>query len=469
MSNKLNPKTGEDTRFDKTAKLPGGMNPAVQSNLQALRRITLACLLWEKNFYTDGISTSAEMQRLIPLCDPHDVAALAIECREQQKLRHTPLFMIVEMCKHPNHCKLVAEVIYRVCTRPDMITDLVALYWKDGKKSLPNQMKKGLAKAFTRFNEYSLAKYNRPKSVKLRDVMFLVHAKPEQGKEELYKKLADNTLETPETWEVLLSASGNKPKIWEKLINEGKIGGLAMLRNLANMKKAGVEIGVINLGLKTLKSTMLLPLDYLKAARMAPEFERQIENAMIESYKNLPKLPGNTLFIVDVSGSMNTLTSGNSTFSRLDQACAMAMLATMQCEKYTLVSTAGDDSRGVGAHMHIAYPTIGFKLADQIVSTKATIGGGGIFTRQCLEWCKEKFGESFDRIIIFSDSQDCDKENKIPKPFAKYNYIVDVSAEKHGVNYRNVWTAEISGWSENFLTFIASMEGLENKFDQQEQ
>ena len=96
------------------------------------------------------------------------------------------------------------------------------------------------------------------------------------------------------------------------------------------------------------------------------------------------------------------------------------------------------------------------------------IGGGGIFTRQCLEWCKDKFKDKkFDRIIIFSDSQDCDyPEKRVPKPFGTYNYIVDVSAHTRGVNYKGVWTAEVSGWSESFITFIAALEGLENKFEE---
>ena len=55
---------------------------------------------------------------------------------------------------------------------------------------------------------------------------------------------------------------------------------------------------------------------------------------MLESYRNLPKLPGKTLFIVDVSGSMGSLTSGRSQFNRMDQACTMAMLAINQCEDY---------------------------------------------------------------------------------------------------------------------------------------
>lgn len=63
------------------------------------------------------------------------------------------------------------------------------------------------------------------------------------------------------------------------------------------------------------------------------------------------------------------------------------------------------------------------------------------------------------RLIVFSDSQDCDRNHKLPKPFAKYNYIIDVSAHTRGVNYQGVWTAEISGWSEHFLRYIASLRG----------
>ena len=202
---------------------------------------------------------------------------------------------------------------------------------------------------------------------------------------------------------------------------------------------------------------------------MNSAFDRDIEDAMIEAYKNLPKLPGKTLFIVDVSGSMGSLTSGNSTFSRMDQACAMAILAANQCEDFELVATAGNDIARIQASEWIQYPKKGFDLATQVMNTRRHIGGGGIFTRQCLEWCKENLkGQKFDRIIIFSDSQDCDYPKKrIPKPFGKHNYIVDVSANTRGVNYKGVWDAEISGWSEHFLTYIAALEGLQNIFEEQ--
>lgn len=468
---KLNPRTKPAPKFD-TERLAGGSGAlaARQSNVALLRRAVLANLLWEDVAYMDGVSVANEIKRLIPLCPAIDVYNIALEARLMQKLRHTPLFIAVEMCKYPEHKLFVKDLLPRIITRADMLTDFLAIYWKDGKKPIANQVKKGLELAFHNFNEYKLAKYDRDAAIKLRDVMFLVHAKPKnQYEQELFKKVADRTLTPPETWEVLLSRGEDKKATWTKLITEKKIGGLAMLRNIANMQRADVDRRIIQQGLANLRSSMLLPLDFWKAARMNPKFDRDIEDAMIEAYKNLPKLPGKTLFIVDVSGSMGYLTSGNSTFNRMDQACAMAILAANQCEDYELVATAGNDGSRIQASEWIRYPKRGFALAPQIMDTRKRIGGGGIFTRQCLEWCKSKFSDKkFDRIIIFSDSQDCDyADRRIPKPFGTYNYICDVSAHTKGVNYKGVWTAEISGMSEHFLTYIAALEGLENKFEEE--
>ena len=471
MCSKLNPRLKPAPKFEGT-QLAGGYGAlaARQSNVAVLRRAVLANLLWEDVAYMDGEKVADEIKRLIPLCPAEDVYNIALEARLMQKLRHTPLFIAVEMCKYPEHKLFVKDLLPKIITRADMLTDFLAIYWKDGKHPICNQAKKGLALAFHNFNEYKLAKYDRDAAIKLRDVMFLVHAKPRnQYEQELFNKVAERTLTPPETWEVMLSRGDDKKATWTKLITEGKIGGLAMLRNIANMQKANVGRKTIQDGLKTLRSSMLLPLDFWKAARMNPAFERDIEDSMIEAYKNLPKLPGKTLFIVDVSGSMGSLTSGDSQFSRMDQACAMAILAANQCEDYELVATAGNDGSRRNASEWIEYPRRGFALAPQIMGTRHRIGGGGIFTRQCLEWCKDKFKDKkFDRIIIFSDSQDCDyPEKRVPKPFGTYNYIVDVSAHTRGVNYKGVWTAEVSGWSESFITFIAALEGLENKFEEQ--
>lgn len=467
---KINPSLKKTSKFEEE-RLAGGSGAlaAKQSNTALLRRAVLANLLWEDVAYMDGMKVAEEIQRLIPLCPAIDVYNIAIEARTMQKLRHTPLFIAVEMCKYPEHKMFVQDLLPQIITRADMLTDFLAIYWKDGKKPIANQAKKGLAKAFHNFNEYKFAKYDRDAAIKLRDVMFLCRPKPEnQYEQDLFKKVADRTLATPETWEVLLSTGKDKKESWTKLITEGKIGGLAMLRNIANMRRANVDKKVINEGLEKLKSSMLMPLDFLKAFRMNPEFGRQIEDAMINSYSNLPKLKGKTLFIVDVSGSMGARMSEKSDFTGYDAACAMAMLAANQCEDYEIVCTAGDDYTHTGAHRHISYPQKGFGIFGQIREANMHIGRGGIFTRQCLEWCNDKFkGQKFDRIIVFSDSQDCDfLERRTPKPFGTYNYICDISAHTKGVNYRGAWTAEISGFSEHFITFIAATEGIQNTFEE---
>lgn len=468
---KINPSLKPTPKVDVRSRLAGGSGAfaATQSNIALLRRAVLANLLWEDIAYMDGASVAAEISRLIPLCKPEDVHALAIEARIQQKLRHTPLFIAAEMCKHEGTKSYVSQTLPAIITRADMLTDFLALYWGKKKHPIAAQAKKGLAAAFHNFNEYKLAKYDRDAAIKLRDVMFLCRPKPRNEYEEkLFKKVADRSLATPDTWEVALSTGKDKKETWTRLINEGKIGGLAMLRNINNMKKAGVDRKVIAKGLETLKSAMLLPMNFLQAARMNPEFEREIEDAMLASYANLPKLKGRTLFIVDVSGSMTAQMSAKSDLSRMDAAMAMAMLAASQCEDYELVCTAGSDARRVQASEHIKYPKKGFGLFGQIKQAYARLGNGGIFTRQCLEWCKENVGANFDRIIVFSDSQDCDwPDKRIPKPFGKFNYICDVSANTRGINYRGVWDAEITGFSENFLTFIGAYEGLANMFDEQ--
>ena len=474
---KLNPsarvaKTRTAKEVFDSERLAGGkgMYAAKQDEFALLRRAVLANLLWEDIAYMDGMSVAEQIKQLVPLCVPQDVARLTIEARKVQKLRHTPLFLAVEMAKYPDHNALLDVVLPEIITRADMLTDFLALYWKDGKCPITNKIKKGLAKAFDNFDEYQFAKYNRDNQIKIRDVMFLTHPKAKNNEQEvLFNKIASNTLETPDTWEVALSSGADKLQTWIRLIESRKIGGLAMLRNLSNMVSAKVPENIIKKGIENISSSMLLPLDFYKAANHNEAFKKDIEKAMIKAYSHLPKLKGKTLFIIDVSGSMGSLVSGKSQATRLTAAIAMAMLASNQCEDYTLVATAGNDWKHIGAHEVIQNPSKGFDLFNQIKEVYRRLGGGGIFTRQCLDWCRERFyGVDFERIIIFSDSQDCDNVKTLPSPFGKYNYICDVSSHTKGINYKGIWTSEITGFSENFLSYIAANEGLMNLFNSSE-
>lgn len=438
---------------------------AKQTPYMQLRLCVLANLLWEKNAYIDGESVTNKISELIPLCNAQDVANLAVEARKIQKLRHTPLYIVSEMLKNDDMRPLVKDVLPVICTRADMITDMLAIYWKDGKKPLPNALKIGLAKSFYNFNEYQFAKYDRNAPIKLRDVMFMCHPKPRNAKErELFNKIAGRTLEIPETWETMLSSGKDKKETWEYLITSNKIGNLAMLRNVRNMMNADVDKSIIKQGIKNMNSSMILPLDFMKANRLTNNvFERELEDKMLNSYKDISKLPGKSLLVIDVSGSMAASISYGSIFTRYDVAAALITLASFKCEDYDIVLTAGNDSTCVEKHIVDKYAPIGFDLGNYLNSSTNKVGYGGIFTAQCINSLKNELKDKYERIIVFSDSQDVDVAHgsKVkPQVFGKYNYIVNVGSHTNSIAYNGIWDAEIAGWSEHFLDYIAAYEEL---------
>ena len=168
-----------------------GGAPAHQlSNEVQLRRLVLACMLRENEFYKDSFEIVGRIAELVPKVEPELVAALAIEAREHMKLHDVPLLLVREMARHTTHRRLVAETLERVIQRADELCEFVAIYWKDGRVPLSGQVKKGLAAAFPKFDECQLAKYDRCGPIKLRDVLFLCHAKPRDDKQAgVWKKL----------------------------------------------------------------------------------------------------------------------------------------------------------------------------------------------------------------------------------------------------------------------------------------
>src|ERR1700760_1287745 len=120
---------------------------------QQLRRSVLACMLWENEFYEDGVAIAGRIRELVPKVEAAKVAALAVEARTAMKLRHAPLLLVREMARHATHRALVAETLARVIQRADELAEFVAIYWSSGKQPLSGQVKKGLAAAFTRFDE----------------------------------------------------------------------------------------------------------------------------------------------------------------------------------------------------------------------------------------------------------------------------------------------------------------------------
>ncbi len=78
--------------------------------------------------------------------------------------------------------------------------------------------------------------------VTLRDVLFFCHAKRKDAVQEaVWKKLVENTLKPPDTWEVALSAGKDKRENFERLLREDTLSGQAVLRSLRPMLASGAD------------------------------------------------------------------------------------------------------------------------------------------------------------------------------------------------------------------------------------
>jgi len=407
---------------------------------QQLRRSLMACLLWEDTFYEDGISIAERIAYLVPLVAPDTVSGMAIEARERMKLRHAPLWVVREMAKQPKHKGLVAETLSRVIQRADELAEFVALYWKDGRQPLSKQVKKGLAQAFTKFDAYQLAKYNRDGAVKLRDVLFLCHAKPKDKEQEaIWKQLIDGSLPAPDTWEVNLSTGKDKKATWERLLAENKLGGLALLRNLRNMAGSKVDESLVFAALDRMKTARILPFRFIAAAKHAPQWESRIERAMLKCLEGREKLPGKTVLLIDVSGSMNWEISAKSDLKRYDAANGLAILARELCEQVAIYSFSNSVVRIPDRH--------GFALRDAITNSQFH---GGTWLGNAVKHINAS--EQYDRLIVLTDEQSHDT---VPNPKGK-GYVINVASYKNGVGY-GAWT-HIDGWSEAVIDYIFEYE-----------
>jgi 60 kDa SS-A/Ro ribonucleoprotein len=403
-----------------------------------LRRSVLACMLWEDQFYEGGVEIAKRIAELVPKVEASRVAALAIEAREQMKLRHVPLLLVREMARLKSHREFVGETLARIVQRADELSEFLAIYWKDGRAPLSKQVKRGLAASFPNFDEYALAKYNRDNLVKLRDVLFLCHAKPrEEAQALLWKRLIAGELVTPDTWEVALSSGAEKRESWERLLRERKLGALALLRNLRNMKDAEVDENLIYDALRAMKTDRVLPFRFLAAARYAPQWEEALEQAMFECVAGKQKLKGKTVLLVDVSGSMIATLSKRSEMLRTDAAYGLAVLLREICESVSVYSFSNELKRVASRR--------GFALRDAIEASQAH---SGTYLGKAIG----EIREIYDRIVVITDEQSHDA---IPSPKAQ-GYVINVASYKNGVGYGK-WM-HIDGWSESVIEYIRELE-----------
>jgi len=268
----------------------------------------------------------------------------------------------------------------------------------------------------------------------------LCHAKPLDAEQiQLWKRLIEGELKAPDTWEVALSSGADKKEAWERLLREKKLGGLALLRNLRNMKEVGVDEAAVLAGITAMNSARVLPFRFLAAGRHAPQWEEALEVAMLSSLAQQEKLPGRTVLLVDISGSMTAPLSRRSEMLRTDAAYGLAILLRGICEKAAVFTFSND--------LVEVPPRRGFALRDALDSSQPH---NGTYLGRALE----KIDQKYDRIIVITDEQ---AHDRVPGPRGR-GYMVNVASAKNGVGY-GAWT-HIDGWSEAVVEYVRALEQM---------
>lgn len=453
----------------------------------------------QPKFYETTPQQIDRIVNLIKQVSPEFVAKLAIYARREMFLRSIPMLLIVELAKIHSGDNLVSRTIEQVVMRADEIMELLMCYqWRNPQvglkklKNLSHQVQKGLQKAFLKFDEYQYAKYNRTKNeVTLRDALFLIHPKAEsESQQQLFDKIAHDTLEVPYTWETELSALGQSDfdsleakqcafrDKWAELIGSGNLGYMALLRNLRNIITADVDSDMLSVvanrigNAHEVNKAKQLPFRYLSAYKELKHVESlhtplvlsALEQAALASATNVKGFSPDARVMIacDMSGSMHTSLCQRSKVQLYEVGLMLAMLLQHNC-KQVITGIFGDE-----------WEVVNLPQTNILANTEAVrrmIGrvGYGTDGDKPLEWLI-KSRQVVDKVVYFTDCQFWKMgyiKNNLSQLWNDYKqiapnahlYLFDLAGYGHApilTQQRDV--TQISGWSDRIFDMLHAVE-----------
>lgn len=456
------------------------------------------------NFYEKGEDRLARIQHLIQevaAADPQFIAKLAIYARENMHLRSVPLVLLVELARLHNGDDLVRRTTRRVIQRVDEITELLACYQMangrfETKKlnKLSNQLQKGIADAFNRFDEYQFAKYNRATAVKLRDALFLVHPKAKDAQQQqLFDKIVSDTLAVPYTWETALSKAGQQvadpaekqqlfAQKWEELVLSGKLGYMALLRNLRNLLEANISAAAMEAVVQKLadpeqvRRSKQLPFRFLAAYRelrsvpsgYTPAVLEALESAVLVATEHLQGFAPETRVVIasDTSGSMQVPLSARSSIQLIDVGILLSMLLQSRCKSVT-TGIFGTDYQVVQmprknvltnvervSQVNVGWATNGYKVIEDLIHRQVIVDKVMLFT-DCQLWNSQGYENTLSINQLW-------QVYKRLAPKAKM-YLFDLAG--YGTTPLNTLDKDVffvAGWSDKIFDVLSAIENGSN-------
>lgn len=450
-----------------------------------LRLLTmLNTLKLENQFYRSENETMRELKTLVDSCakeDPYLAAQCIVYSRcvgeGMRSVNHLAASYLAPHCAGQEWAKRFYSLWNKktgsggAIFRPDDMSEILACFSAMNKTALTNSMKKGFKSAIESMDAYSLLKYKAP----LIDVINLVHPTPSASKAyvvhngervSVIDAIMKGLSVSADTWEVAQSDAGQevakavkegkidksdaekilkeaKAENWGALLNEGKLGILAALRNIRNILKTDAKSSTIDAlcallsDAEAIRKGKIMPyqIDLANEVLMA-EFStsdaRKISQALLKGYEaavpNLAEmLPGRNLVMVDFSGSMSTSVADPKRETRYKSSCMdKAALITA-----TIAKATNADIIRFGSSAEYFNWNANSDVFSIARSMKRDMGG----TSLAAAWvAAQGSGRKYDRVFILSDNE-CNRGssynsymNYVKSVGSPYVYSVDMAA-----------------------------------------
>lgn len=449
-----------ETNTNKTVNKSGHVAYKMNDKSKLVTQV-LTSFFNEKKFYGDNSAEMQETIRSVIKKEPQFVANLAVFARREFNMRSVAHVLTAYLAHEIEGKPYTRRVVKAVTLRGDDATEIMACYLSMFGKPIPNSLRKGIADVMQGFDEYTLAKYKGSgKAVKMRDLLCLCRPTPKtEAQSDMWKRLLNDELETPVTWETQLSANGNNAETWKKLIDSGKVGYMALLRNLRNILNANppnVEKVLSTIeNPEAVRKSKQLPFRYLSALKELENIGGSrvfdaLENAVEASIENMPKISGTTVIAVDISGSMDMPISDKSKVLCAEIAMLLGLMANKICENsyfYTF-------------NTHIQKYAISHRNGILSTALSSGCGGGTDMGLPFKEMLDNKI--KADRLIILSDNECNRRDYTIQRLADEYRRNINSDLWVHAIDLQGYGTQQfcgsktniIAGWSEKVLEFI---------------
>lgn len=404
-------------RVPNTTNMAGGSAYSMSPELEAITLVLTSFV--QDTFYSTAQQDLSRLKDLTDKIDPEFMAKLAIFARKRFGMRSISHALAANLAKHLSGKPYAKSFYEKVINRPDDITETLSFYLANCGTSIPNAMRKGFKSAIEKFDDYTLAKYRAEnKALKMVDVVNLLHPKSES-----VGKLVAGTLKNTETWEAKLSSKdgGSKEEKWAELLREGKLGYLALIRNIRNILEADSSLSKLLadqlVNEKAIRGSKVMPFQIFQAYEIAKNLNtREAREVCIALSEALDLSCGNVVFdgvtaiYLDQSGSM----SGNSI--KYGSIFAAVLAKSNNADIVCFWSNSID--------FNYAAESV-ISLAEKLNNAHL---GGTSFSSPLFH--SRDAGKKYDRIIILSDMQSWIWETQ--QAFASYKYTTGADPYLYG-------------------------------------